>query len=396
LERVYGRQEMNKIIIKSQNNQIRQPAWVEVDLAQLRRNFQIIFNDKPARLKVLSVVKNQGYGHGTIPVTKIALQEGVISLAVATIEEALELRQNNIVAPILIFGDRPTYQLEVCAKENITCCVNDIEVAKQLSKLAINYGKRIHVHVEIDTGMSRYGIRWTQAMPVIESIANLNGLYIEGLMSHFAMSDEKDKSYALLQIERFQSITKKLKEKSFAVKYLHMCNSGGFLDLPQAHFDMVRIGILALGVYPSQVCRRISGIEPVMSVKARISTIRDLETGDKVGYGMRYEATSKRRIGVIPLGYGDGFPRVRNEGEVLVHGKRAPIIGGNAMDATMIDITEIPETSLWHEVLVMGKQNNEEISPHDLAQLKKSVSYDILGGWSWRLPRIYRNQDEIK
>jgi alanine racemase len=387
---------MIKNMIQLPHNQVTRPAWVEVDLAQLKRNFKIIFQDKPEHVQVLSVVKNQGYGHGAIPVAKTALEVGVTYLAVATIDEALELRQNGISAPILILGDRPGDQLDLCVNENITCCINDIETARLLSKIAIKYNRRIPLHIEIDTGMSRYGVRWTKALSTIESIAHLEGLYLEGLMSHFAMSDEADKTFALLQLDRFKSVLAELEKKSFTVKYRHMCNSGGFLDLPQAHFDMVRIGILAYGVYPSQVCRRIKGIQPVMSVKARISTIRELEIGDKVGYGMRYEATSERRIAVIPIGYGDGFPRVRNKGEVLIHGKRAPIIGGSAMDAMMIDITEIPETRLWDEVVIMGKQKNEEITAHEVAHLKNSISYDILGSWNWRLPRFYNDQDQIK
>lgn len=383
-------------MIQLPHNQVTRPAWVEVNLAQLKRNFKIIFQDKPEHVQVLSVVKNQGYGHGAIPVAKTALEVGVSYLAVATIDEALEFRQNGISAPILILGDRPGDQLDLCVNENITCCINDIETARLLSKIAIKYNRRIPLHIEIDTGMSRYGVRWTKALSTIESIAHLEGLYLEGLMSHFAMSDEADKTFALLQLDRFKSVLAELEKKSFTVKYRHMCNSGGFLDLPQAHFDMVRIGILAYGVYPSQVCRRIKGIQPVMSVKARISTIRELEIGDKVGYGMRYEATSERRIAVIPIGYGDGFPRVRNKGEVLIHGKRAPIIGGSAMDAMMIDITEIPETRLWDEVVIMGKQKNEEITAHEVAHLKNSISYDILGSWNWRLPRFYNDQGQIK
>jgi len=383
-------------MFKTYNNQASRPAWVEIDLAQLRRNLEIIFNDKPDHLEIMSVVKNQAYGHGVIPITKIALESGVKYLAVATIDEALELRQKKISAPILILGDRPSDQLEICIKNNITCCINDLDTAKKLSTLAIHYNAYIPIHIEIDTGMSRYGARWTEALPLIESIAILKGIFIEGIMSHFAMSDEKDKSYALLQIERFNSVLSGMKEKSIKVKYRHMCNTGGFLDLPQAHYDMARIGILVLGVYPSKACRRIPGIKPVMSVKAKISTIRELQIGDKVGYGMRYEAESKRRIAVIPIGYGDGFPRIRNSGAVLIHGKRASIIGGNAMDAMMVDITDIPETQLWDEVVIMGKQEDEEINVDEIARLKNSISYDILGGWSWRLPRVYLDKDPKK
>ena len=365
------------------------PAWVEIDLAQLRRNFQVINNDKPNNLQTMSVVKDQAYGHGAVEVAKVALKSGAVYLAMATIDEALELRQHGISDPILLFGERTEEELKLCIDQNLTCFVNDRSKAEIYSRLAVTAGKKVPVHIEVDTGLSRYGMRWTEALPVIEAISEMDGLVLEGIMSHFAMSDELDKSFAFLQLERFQQVLNDMNKNGIRIKFRHMCNTGGFLDLPQAHFDLVRIGILPLGVYPSRVCRRIEGLMPVMSVKAKIAAIRDLEVGDKVSYGMRYQASTPRTIAVIPLGYGDGYPRVKNKGEVLIHGRRAPIIGGTAMDAMMVDITEIPNTRVWDEVVLMGKQGQEEISVHDLAHLKDTVSYDILTGWSWRLPRVY-------
>jgi len=177
------------------------------------------------------------------------------------------------------------------------------------------------------------------------------------------------------------------------VKLRHACNSGGFLDLPHAHLDMVRVGILMYGVFPSSVCRRIPGIEPVMSVKARIAAIQKLKPGEVVGYGMRYTTPGERRIAVLPIGYGDGFPRVRNQGGTLIHGKRAPLIGGIAMDALMVDITDIPEAQMWDEAVIMGKQGGEEITVHDIAKLKNSVSYEVLTSWRLRLRRKSVNSE---
>ena len=206
-------------------------------------------------------------------------------------------------------------------------------------------------------------------------------------MTHFAQSDETNKTFANLQFERFTDVLRTLEHKKIAVALRHCCNSGGYLDLPHAHLDMVRPGILMYGVFPSTVCRRLPGIEPVMSVKARIAAIQRLKAGEVVGYGMRYTAESERRIAVLPIGYGDGFPRVRNQGGALIHGKRAPLIGGIAMDALMVDITDIPEAQMWDEAVLMGRQGNEEITVHDLAKLKNSVSYDVLTGWRLRLRR---------
>lgn len=378
---------------KSQSKHPLRPAWVEINLRQLWRNFQIINIDKPANLQILSVIKDQAYGHGSVQVARVAEQSGATYLAVATIDEALELRQHDVTSPILIFGERHEEELKVCIDENITCLVNNVSKAEKYSRMAKSAGKKALVHIEVDTGLSRYGVRWSEALPVIEAIAGLDHLVLEGVMSHFAMSDELDKSFAVLQIERFQQVLNSMTNRGIRVKYRHMCNTGGYLDLPQAHFDLVRIGILPLGIYPSQVCRRIAGLQPVMSVKAKVAAVRDLEAGDFVGYGMRYRASTPRRIAVIPLGFGDGYPRVRNQGHVLIHGKRAPVIGGLAMDAMMVDVTAIPETRVWDEVVLMGVQGQEEIDVHEIAQLKGSVSYDILTSWSWRLPRVYLNSN---
>jgi alanine racemase len=181
--------------------------------------------------------------------------------------------------------------------------------------------------------MSRYGVRWDEALPLIELICAEKSLLLEGVMTHFAQSDEADKTFANLQISKYDEVMNRLAGNGIRIKHQHLCNSGGFLDLPHAHRDMVRVGILIYGIFPSSVCRRIPGIEPVMSVKARIAAIQRMEPGDVVGYGMRYTAPSRRRIAVLPIGYGDGFPRVRNMGGALIHGQRAPLIGGIAMDA---------------------------------------------------------------
>jgi alanine racemase len=237
--------------------------------------------------------------------------------------------------------------------------------------------------------MNRYGVRWNEAASLAALICSTKSLFLEGVLSHFAQSDESDKSYAMLQLARFEEALRGMAERGIFVNLRHLCNSGGFLDLPQAHFDMVRLGILPLGVFPSAVCRRIPGIEPVMTVKAVIAAIQKLEPGESVGYGMRYTAPSPRRIAVLPIGYGDGFPRVRNQGCALIHGCRAPVVGGTAMDALTVDITDIPAAQLWDQAVLMGRQGGDEVSVHEVAKLKNSVSYDVLTGWRARLPRIY-------
>jgi alanine racemase len=363
------------------------PAWVEIDLARLRRNLRLIRRDLPRQVKLLAVVKDEAYGHGALDVARIALDEGASVLGLSTLEEAMTLREAGITAPLLLLGERQEAELPWCVEHDLTVCLNEPNTARQLARVAAASGKRVPVHVKINTGMSRYGVRWDEAWPLLEMICSEKSLLLEGMMSHFSQSDETDKSFANLQISRFDEVARALGDRGVRVKYQHLCNSGGFLDLPHAHREMVRVGILMYGVFPSTVCRRIPGIEPVMSVKARIAAIQTLKPGEVVGYGMRYTASSERRIAVLPIGYGDGFPRVRNLGGALIHGKRAPLVGGIAMDALMVDITEIPEAQMWDEAVIMGRQGSEEITVHDLAKLKNSVSYDVLTSWRLRLRR---------
>ena len=363
------------------------PAWTEIDLGKLRRNLQLIRRDLPRAVKFLAVVKDEAYGHGALDIARIALEEGAWGFGLSTLEEAMTLRDAGIAAPLLLLGERQEAELEWCVAHDLTVCVNEPNTVRKLARVASSFEKQVPVHVKIHTGMSRYGVRWDEALPLIEQIVAEKSLRLEGVMSHFSQSDETDKTFANLQFARFSELLHALEQRNIAVKLRHICNSGGFLDLPHAHLDMVRIGLLMFGVFPSTVCRRIPGLEPVMSVKARIAAIQKLKPGEVVGYGMRYTAKTERRIAILPIGYGDGCPRVRNEGCALIHGQRVPLIGGIAMDALMVDITDIPQAQMWGEAVIMGRQGEEEITVHDLAKLKNSVSYEVLTSWRLRLRR---------
>jgi alanine racemase len=370
----------------SQNFPLR-PAWTEINLGNLRRNLQLIRRDLPKNVRLLAIVKDQAYGHGALDVVRIALEEGATYFGLSNLEEAMSLRDAGITAPLLLLGERQEAELPWCVAHNLTICVNDLHTVRTLAKLAADAGKRVPVHAKINTGMSRYGVRWDEALPFIEQVVAEKSLLLEGVMTHFAQSDEADKTFANVQFSRFSEVLRGLEQRKIKVPLRHCCNSGGVLDLPQAHLDMVRPGILIYGVFPSEVCRRIPGIEPVMSVKAKIAAIQTLKPGEMVGYGMHYTAKALRRIAILPIGYGDGFPRVRNEGGALIHGQRAPLVGGIAMDALMVDITDIPQAKMWDEAVIMGKQGHDEITARDIAKLKKSVTYDVLINWQLRLQR---------
>jgi len=363
------------------------PAWTEVDLGQLRRNLKLIRRDLPAAVKLLAVVKDEAYGHGALDVARIALEEGVWGFGLSTLEEATHLRDAGITAPLLLLGERQEAELEWCVAHEFTVCVNEPHNVRSLARLATSFEKRVPVHLKVNTGMSRYGVRWDEAGPLIEQILAEKSLLLEGVMTHFAQSDETDRTFAGVQLARFRQVLDLLDRLKAPVSLRHCCNSGGLLDLPQAHLDMVRTGLLIHGVYPSPACRRIPGIEPVMSVKARIAGIQKLKPGEVAGYGMRYTAPGERRVAVLPVGYGDGFPRVANDGAALIHGRRAPLVGRVAMDAFTVDITDIPQAQMWDEAVIMGRQGGEEISAHEIARLKNSIAYDVLTNWRLRLKR---------
>ncbi|MGH7455097.1 MAG: alanine racemase, partial [bacterium] len=229
------------ISLRQPNTPLR-PARVEINLAQLRRNLEIIRADMPPNLKWCSVVKDQAYGHGAVEIARETVRAGASYVAVATLDEALELRGAPINVPILIFGERPQIELELCIEKDFTIFVNDAAQAKQVDEMAKKKGKRVRIHVEVDTGLSRYGVRWTKALPIIEAISSFANLQLAGIMTHFAMSDELDKTFAHEQLRRFEETLKQLKERRYLPgppPIFHACNTGGYLDISMAHFDMV-------------------------------------------------------------------------------------------------------------------------------------------------------------
>ncbi|MCP3428621.1 alanine racemase [Opacimonas viscosa] len=371
-------------------------AWVEIDHSQLRENFSIIQKYAPPHCQRLCVVKDNAYGHGSVLMAKEAIRAGYSYLSVETIGEAVTLRENGIEAPILLFGEPSIEEMRAALVLEMTVCINSIEQANTYLSCIREYQAQHPdvpfspkpVHIEVDSGMSRWGVRWTEAMSVVDYLhAHAEHIALEGIMSHFAMSDEADKSYALLQLNRFTSVLDQVQASGITIPLIHMSNTGGVLDLPSAHFTMVRTGILPTGVYPSLVCNQYPGLRPVLSVKCKITTLRQLEVGDKVGYGMHFTAEKPMQIAVLPIGYGDGYPRVRNNGYVLIRGTKCPTVGGNAMDAMMVDVSHLPAVALNDEVVLMGGQGKEWIDPRDLVPWKKTVCYEILTGWRARLPR---------
>ncbi len=369
-------------------------AWLEIDLGQLGRNVDVLqaqaarTNPRPPRL--LGVVKDDAFGHGAVEVSQTVVAHGVGHLAVAEVGEGIELRRAGIAAPILVFGERDPAELPACLRHHLTVAVNDERIPLALSRLAAAAGQTAKIHLKINTGMNRYGVAAADAARLARRLSALPGLELEGIFSHFAMSDAADPSFSREQLQVFRQALTDLEAHGLRPPLRHLCNSGGFLNFPAAHFDLVRLGLLPLGLFPSPHPPRLAGLAPVMTVKARVALVRDVAAGDSIGYGRKFKAPTPRRIAVLPLGYGDGYPRFANLGHVLLRGQRAPIRGGVTMDALMVDVTDIPSVAPGEVAVLLGPQEADAISAHDLAGWAGTVSYDVLVGWSRRLERKYR------
>lgn len=364
-------------------------AWVEVDTDQLEHNFQRLVADMPPSLAFGSVVKDEAYGHGASRVAQVALRHGAALLYVSNVAEGIALREDGHVAPITVFGERDPSELEAMAHWKLTPVIGSRPGAEAVARLARELGRPFPAYLEVDTGMGRWGFHWRREQEDLVRVVQMEALQFVGIDTHFPMSDESDKTFALHQIDAFHQTVDTLETATGrSLGSRSLCNTGGYLDLPSAHADRVRLGILPLGVWPSKVCRRIEGIRPVLSVRARVARVNALDRGDNVGYGLRYQAPEPRRIAVLPIGYGDGMPRLRNAGHVLIHGRRAPIVGGNAMDATMVDVTDIPDTQAGSIATLLGTDGEASITVHEVAAWKGTVSYEVLTAWRARLPRV--------
>ena len=377
------------------NHKIFRPAWIDVDVDAISQNVQNI-KKFVGNTRLLAVVKADGYGLGAIPVSQTVIKNGADMLGVVMLDEAIELRQAGITAPILNMGPIFPEQVETVLELNLEQMVYKQNVVRALSEAAGKQQTSAKVHIKIDTGMSRYGMHFSEAVNRIIKFSKYDHIEIVGAFTHFPKSDAVDKSFALLQVERIKNIKWELESRGVNIPVWHMANSGGTLDLPESHFNMVRVGLMNYGYFPSQDVKRPFELYPAMHVRAKIAAVKDIHRGDTVGYGRKFIAERDERIAVLPIGYADGYDRKLSKiGQVLLNGRIAPIIGGLCMDAAFIKISEFPDAGVGDTVTLMGKDGEEEISPHFIAELTESVSYEVISTFGRRLPRIYWRNGEI-
>jgi alanine racemase len=371
------------------------PTWVEIDLSAIGSNTRRIKEIVGPHVRVLVSLKADAYGHGALKVARTALHNGASMLGVATVSEAVPLREAGITAPILVFGYVPPWQMREAIRLDVTVTLYALETALALSRAALALGKKVKVHAKIDTGMARLGVRAEQSDEVMKLIAKIveleqEGLEFEGIYTHLATADSSDQTHALLQIERFQHILQLVEKEGWRPPIVHAANSAAMLSLPQARFDMVRPGIAIYGLDPSQDVRLPQGFRAALSFKTQVSQVKMLPAGECISYGCTYITARPTRIAVLPVGYADGFRRApANWGSVLIAGQEAPLLGRVCMDQSIIDVTHIAqEVRMGDEVVLIGRQGQATLTAEQVAERLGTINYEVVSEILARVPRV--------
>ncbi len=368
-------------------------VYAKIDLSAITHNMEEIHRLIQPGTRVLAVVKTDGYGHGAVQVAH-ALEglDYLYGFAVATAEEALQLRRQGIQKPVLILGYVFPEHYEMLAAYGICQTVFTLDMASQLSAAAGRAGKDIAVHIKIDTGMGRIGLPvQEESVKIIAQIASLPHIVVEGIFTHFAKADEADKTATENQISRFEKMLWMLEKAGIKIPYRHCSNSAGIIDLPHANMDFVRAGIILYGLWPSdEVKKERITLRPAMELKSHVAYVKDLMPGSSISYGGTYTVTETEKIATVPVGYGDGYPRsLSNKGYVLIHGQKAPVRGRICMDQFMVDVTGIEDVKTGDEVTLVGQDGDARITMEELGSLSGRFQYEFACGLGGRVPRIY-------
>ncbi len=364
-------------------------AYAKVSLDAVIHNFNQLRANLESNIKTMAVVKADAYGHGSIEVAK-ALKSRADYFAVATLSEGIELRDVGIENPILILGYTAPDEYGQLLDYSIIPTLYNTNEAELLNEVALSKNKKATVHIAVDTGMSRIGFFTDEdGISAVEKISRLENIYIEGIFSHYATADEKDKAFSLIQSERFDSFISRLEALGIKIPIKHMCNSAATIDL-ENKYDLVRLGIALYGIFPSEDVKHELDLIPAMEVRSHVIHVKDISKGTSVGYGQIYTAAEKRKIATVSIGYADGFNRcLTGKGYVLINGKRAPLVGKVCMDQIMVDVTDIENVAVGDRVIILGKSGNEEITAEAFGKMANSFAYEVICTFMPRIKRIY-------
>lgn len=372
-----------------------QRAWVEIDLSALANNVREIKRLLAPNTAIMAIVKADAYGHGAIDVARTILAEGVEWLAVATVPEGIELRQAGIKAPILVLGAvNSDAQIQAIVKWGLQPTIYNIEQATAISK-AIAISKLeslLTVQLKLDTGMSRLGTNWQQAVTFFSEVKSLPDLQIGGLYSHLATADELDTTVMEMQIDRFERSIAEISSAGHALPILHLANSAGILAGHRLHYQLVRPGLILYGLAPAPHLQSQIDLQPVLSVKARIAQVKEISAGTGVSYGYQFVTDRDLRLAIVSIGYADGVPRrLSGRMQVAIRGQLVSQVGAITMDQLMLDVSQIPDLQVGEVVTILGRDGTAQVTANDWANELGTISWEILCGFKHRLPRVSRD-----
>ena len=374
------------------------PVWAEINLDNLAHNMREVRRVTNRNSKITAVIKADGYGHGSVAIGKTLLENGADRFAVATLSEAIQLKSSFPNIETMVLGYTPSDLAKEIVEYNIIQTIYTLEQAKEFSNTALLLDKKIVVHIKLDTGMNRLGMIYSdETVETILEISKLKGLIIEGIFTHFACADEVDKTYTHEQVKKYRYIVDSLEKKGLNIPIKHVSNSAGIIDLPEYNFDMVRAGIMLYGLYPSKnVNHNVVKLKEVMSLKAKVSQVKELEAGCGVSYGLKYKCDKKSLVATLPIGYADGYTRMlTGKAKVIVNGSIVPVIGNICMDQCIIDVTAI-DVKIDDEVILFGGNDSNGISIQSVAELLNTINYEIVCMVDKRVPRVYiKNNKKI-
>lgn len=372
--------------------------WAEIDLDALTYNMKNIRQKVGEKVKICAVVKANAYGHSVEDLAEIMKEAGADQFAVSSLDEALELRQYEPDTNILVLGNIPYGTEEISVEADLQHAVTSLEKARLLSEAAVKTGRTVRIHIKADTGMTRIGLSPDdEGADEAAAIAALPGVRIEGLFTHFATADERDKTRAVRQHRRFLEFSEKLHERGIHPEIVHAANSAAIMEMPETYHDMVRPGIILYGIYPSAECDRDQlDLRPVMSFKTRIVHVKTLKEEREISYGGHYTSAPGDQIGTIAAGYADGYTRAQSgRAEVLFRGKRVKVLGNICMDQCMIDLNGFEDVKIGEEVVLFGRQGDEYISANEVGERYHTIGYEVVCAVNRRVPRFFIRQGRV-
>ena len=374
-------------------------VYAKIDLDAAAYNMEQMKNRIGGGARLIAVVKTDAYGHGAVPLAEVFEKlDYVWGYAVATLDEGIVLRKHGIKKPILVLGCVFPDQYDDMVRNEIRAAVYMEEMAGKIAEAAERAGKKAYIHIKVDTGMGRIGFPVTEeSADIIERISRMENIEVEGMFTHFAKADERDKTYTYEQHRKFMWMKVQMEKRNVVIPYYDCDNSAGIIDFPDMKHDLARAGISTYGMHPSvEVNRDAVDLKPVLSLVSHVIFVKTVEPGTSISYGGTFVASKQMRVATIPVGYGDGYPRsLSNKGCVLIHGKRARILGRVCMDQFMVDVTDIPEVQFMDQAVLIGEDQDDRITVEELAELSGRFNYEFVCCLGKRIPRVYTSGGQI-